>query len=71
MRLRELRVRKLYSIRGLAKAAGVTGKTVRTTEAGQSIPSLSTIRKLSNALEVDPMDVDEFREAMDRAMGTT
>ena len=69
MRLRELRVRKLYSIRGLAKTAEVADKTVRTTEAGHSVPSLSTIRKLSRVLEVDPMDVDEFREAMRRAIG--
>ena len=70
MRLRELRVRKLYSIRGLAKAAGVSDRTVWVAEAGQSRPSLATIRKLSQALEVDPMEVDEFKEAMERAMGT-
>ena len=69
MRVRELRIRKLYSIRGLAKTAGVTGKTVRTTETGQSIPSLSTIRKLSQVLEVDPMEVDEFKDAITRAIG--
>ena len=70
VRLRELRVRKLYSIRGLAKAAGVSDRTVWVTEAGQSRPSLATIRKLSQVLEVDPMEVDEFKEAMDRAMRT-
>ena len=69
MRLRELRVRKLYSIRGLAKAAGVSEKSIRAVEAGQWRPSLSTIRKLTELLEVDPMEVDEFREAMNRAMG--
>ena len=69
MRVRELRIRKLYSIRGLAKTAGVADKTVRTTETGQSIPSLSTIRKLSQVLEVDPMEVDEFKDAITRAIG--
>ena len=68
MRLRELRVRKLYSIRGLARAAQVSEKSIRAVEAGQWRPSLATIRKLSQLLEVDPMDVDEFKEAMQRAM---
>lgn len=70
MRLREIRIRKLYSIRGLAKAAGLSDSTVRTVENGQVRPSLSTIRKLSSLLDIDPMEVDEFREAIDRAMGT-
>ena len=69
MRLREVRVHKLQSIRGLARTAGVSDKTIRSVEAGQSRPALSTIRKLSQALEVDPREVDEFREAMERAMG--
>ena len=68
MRLRELRVRKLYSIRGLARAAQVSEKSIRAVEAGQWRPSLATIRKLSQVLEVDPMDVNEFEEAMLRAM---
>ena len=71
VRLRELRVLKLYSIRGLAKAAEVSDRTVWVAETGQSRPSLTTIRKLSRALEVDPLDVDEFKEAMDRASGTS
>ena len=68
MRLRELRVRKLYSIRGLARAAQVSEKSIRAVEAGQWRPSLATIRKLSQVLEVDPMEVNEFEEAMRRAM---
>ena len=68
MRLRELRVTKLYSIRGLARAAQVSEKSIRAVEAGQWRPSLATIRKLSQLLEVDPMDVDEFKEAMHKAM---
>ncbi len=69
MRLREIRIRKLYSIRGLAEVAGLSDSTVRTVESGQVRPSLSTIRKLSTLLDIDPMEVDEFKEAMKRAMG--
>ncbi len=69
VRLREIRIRKLYSIRGLAEVAGLSDSTVRTVESGQVRPSLSTIRKLSTLLDIDPMEVDEFKEAMKRAIG--
>ena len=70
MRLRELRVRRLYSIRGLAKAAGVSERSIRAIETREWRPSLATIRKLTTLLDIDPMEVDEFKEAMGRAMGT-
>ena len=68
MRLRELRVRKLYSVRGLAKEAQVSEKSIRAIEAGEWGPSLATIRKLSAILEAEPMEVDEFKVAMEKAM---
>ena len=70
MRLRELRVRRLYSIRGLAEAAGVSERSIRAIETREWGPSLTTIRKLTALLDVDPMEVEEFKQALDRAMGT-
>jgi hypothetical protein len=34
-------------------------------EKGHGRPALSTIRKLSKLFSIDPMDVDEFREAIE------
>jgi len=69
MRLRELRVRRLLSTRELARKAGVSTSTIYTIETGKTVPRLSVVRKLSEALDAAPDDVDEFREAMARALG--
>lgn len=63
--LREIRLRKLYTLRSLAAAAGVAQRTIVEAEAGRQLPRVATIRKLAATLEVDPMDVDEFREAIE------
>jgi len=68
VRLREMRVRSLFSIRGLASAAGISDKTIRGIESGQRRPSLATIRKVSSILQIDPAEIDEFKEAMNRAI---
>jgi DNA-binding XRE family transcriptional regulator len=67
MKLREVRARKLFSVRRLARTAQVAEKTIYAVEGGEWLPSLETVRKLSRALEVDPMEVDEFRAAIDKA----
>ena len=64
MKLVEARRSRLLSLRELAARAGVTTKTINDIELGRSAPALATIRKLSEALEIDPMEVDEFREAI-------
>jgi transcriptional regulator with XRE-family HTH domain len=64
MRLAMARRRKFWSIRELARRAGVTPRTLNTIELGQTTPSLRTIQKLSEALEMDPMDIDEFRDVI-------
>jgi transcriptional regulator with XRE-family HTH domain len=69
MKLRELRVRRLLSTRELARKAGVSTSTIYTIETGKTVPRLSVVRKLSEALEAAPDDVDEFREAIERALG--
>jgi transcriptional regulator with XRE-family HTH domain len=61
-----LRRRKLLSLRDLAKKAGVTVVTLMDIENGRSRPRLMTIRKIAGALEVEPEQVQEFRDAIER-----
>ena len=62
--LRQLRLERLLSTRGLAERAGCARLTVITAERGTRTPSYETIRRLSAALEVAPGEVIEFRRAM-------
>jgi transcriptional regulator with XRE-family HTH domain len=52
-RVRELRVDKGMSKRGLAAAAGITPKTARRAECEEPV-SLDTTRKVAAALGVEP-----------------
>jgi transcriptional regulator with XRE-family HTH domain len=63
--LRELRIRNVYSVRGLAKAAGVAFSTVHLVESGKATPHAATMRKIAAALGVEPMEIDEFRGAIE------
>lgn len=65
--LRDVRVDRLYSIRGLARAAGISPASVLDAEAGKRLPRLDTIRKLAATLEVDPSAVVEFAAAIEAA----
>lgn len=60
-----LRRRKLLSLRDLAAKAGVTVVTLIDIENGRSRPRLMTIRKIAGALEVDPEQVQEFRDVIE------
>ena len=60
MKLHEARARRLLSVRGLAQAAGVAPTTVYYIEHGKTAPSFRAIRDLSAALDLDPLDIDEF-----------
>jgi DNA-binding XRE family transcriptional regulator len=66
--LREVRIRRLLSVRELAKRAEVAQRTIVEAEAGRQVPHLKTMRKLAGALDVDAMDVDEFRTAIEAAL---
>ena len=66
--LREVRIRRLLSLRELAKRANVAQRTIVEAEAGRQVPQPRTMRKLAEALDVDPMDVDEFRTAIEVAV---
>lgn len=63
--LREWRIARLYSIRRLASEAKLSPRTIQEAEAGRRQPSLETMRKLSEVLEVEPGEVAEFKTAMD------
>lgn len=71
MKLVEVRHIRLMSLRELAGKAGLNLMTVSNIERGRTRPSLATIRKLSEALEVDPIEVDEFRRVIRRELGAT
>ena len=64
-RLRDVRLRRLLSVRALAKRAAVAPSTVHLIETGRRAPQLLTIHRLSQALGVDPAEIDEFRAALD------
>jgi DNA-binding XRE family transcriptional regulator len=64
MKLAQVRRSWLMSTRELEAQAKVSRKTIMDIEKGRVTPSLSTIRKLSEALQVAPMDVDEFRDVI-------
>ncbi len=67
-RLRELRLRRLLTIRGLAKEAGVAPNTIYFTEAGQRVPRFASMKRIAAALGVEPLEIDEFRSAIEGAI---
>lgn len=60
--LREARLRKLLSQRELARRAGVALATVTNIELGKIRPHPSTLRKLADALGVEPEELAEHLE---------
>ena len=63
--LREVRRRNLFSIDALAREAKVSTKTIVDIEHGRQSPRLGTMRKISDALKVDPFGIREFAEAIE------
>ena len=63
--LRSVRIRMTLSQRDLAREAGVTQKTIVDLELARIDPRLQTIRKLAAALGVEPLEIDEFRKAIE------
>jgi transcriptional regulator with XRE-family HTH domain len=52
--LKAARVRRLLTQEELAEKAGVSPSTIVNIERDQTVPHFRTIRKLAEALEVDP-----------------
>lgn len=63
--LREWRIARLMSHRGLERASGVTAKTIVDIEYGRRLPHYKTIGALSAALGVEPGEVAEFAAALE------
>ncbi len=63
--LRKVRLQRLLSQRALAKQAGVALKTVIDLELGRTQPHFQTMRKLSEALGIEPTEIDEFRQTLE------
>lgn len=58
--LKELRQRRLLSVRDLARAANVATETIISCEAGRRYPRPATMAKIAAALGVAVDEVDEF-----------
>jgi DNA-binding XRE family transcriptional regulator len=63
--LREIRLNRMWSQRDLAQQARVAQKTIVDLELRRIEPRLLTMRKLAAALGVEPLEVDEFRKAIE------
>jgi transcriptional regulator with XRE-family HTH domain len=63
--LREWRLERLLSIEELAAKSGVSTRTVVQIEHGRQLPRIRTIRRISEALDVQPREVTEFNQALD------
>ena len=62
--LREWRAARLESSKTLALKAGVSNKTILEIENARSVPTFRTIRRLSEALGVEPEEIEEFASAI-------
>jgi transcriptional regulator with XRE-family HTH domain len=63
--LRQARLQALLSMRQLARKAEISPTTIYLLESGQRSPQLLTIYKLSRALGVSPVEIEEFRRVLD------
>jgi transcriptional regulator with XRE-family HTH domain len=61
-RLRHLRVERALSLRALAQRSGVAFDTINKLELGHRSARLVTIRKLAEALGVDPKELMKGEE---------
>jgi XRE family transcriptional regulator, regulator of sulfur utilization len=61
-RLRELRVQRALSLRALGEKSGVSFATINNLENGNRPARLVTIRKLADALGVEPKELMQGEE---------
>jgi transcriptional regulator with XRE-family HTH domain len=61
-RLRQLRVERALSLRALGERSGVTFATIYNLENGNRPARLATIRKLADALSVEPKELMKGEE---------
>ena len=65
MTFRQARARSVLSVRELAARAGVAPATVYQIEHGRTRPHYRSIRMLSEAMGVDPMQIAEFARVIE------
>ena len=65
--LKQHRLRKVWTVRELAREAGVSQQSVVNGEAGRPL-RLATMRKMAEALDASVWDVEEFAATL-KAMG--
>ena len=63
--LRDCRRRQLLSLADLAAASGVSQRAIGAIERGLSVPRLSTIRRISDVLDIEPWAILEFARALE------
>jgi DNA-binding XRE family transcriptional regulator len=61
-RVKELRIKNCMSQADLAKKAGVTISTIVSMEKNKHYPNFVTLRKVANALYVDPIELGFLNE---------
>ncbi len=66
--LRQIRRERALSIRELEKRAGVAHQTMVSAEAGKRL-HLSTMRKIADALGVEPVEIAEFAAIIEAGNG--
>ncbi len=64
-RLREWRTDRRLTVFELAGAAGVAVLTLTDMEKGRRLPQYRSMRAVSRALNVDPLEIEEFAEAIE------
>ena len=68
MKLRELRIQKVLTQAELAALAGVSAATVTAIERGVQLPNPRTSRAIANALGIEPIEIDEVQQAIERRL---
>lgn len=63
--LATIRRRRLLTQRALAQKAGTTQATIVALELGRATPRIQTMQKIAAALNVEPVDVEEFERAIE------
>lgn len=66
-KLEAIRKARLFTQQTLAEKANIAIGTIYRIEAGRATPRFNIIRKLCDALTVDPSEVDEFRATLQGA----
>ncbi|HEY8600387.1 MAG TPA: helix-turn-helix transcriptional regulator [Thermomicrobiales bacterium] len=63
--LRQLRAEKFLTVRALAAKAKVATQSIVSIEARAVLPQFGTMQRIAAALDVEPIEIDEFRAAIE------